>query len=294
MSWILFSILAALIWAIVNTIDKFVLTKWVKNPIVPMMILGIVGLTMSLCIFIFQGFSYLSSGLIVLTLVGGCFYFLGNLFYFQAVKRGEISRVVPLYHLTPLFVLIFAASFLGEIFTLTRYFGIALLIVGSILISKNNLLKIKFSKAFWFMILSVLTFTVYILITKYVLNFTDFWTAFAYNKIGGLLILIPIFYFNFKDLKETVKKHGKKVLGVITLSETLSATGALFYTMAASVGFITLVEVLTSLQSLFLFFIVTTISTFYPKILKEKINKRIVITKILAIVIMIVGAFLVV
>jgi len=293
MSWIIFSILAALIWAIVNTIDKFVLTKWVKKPIIPVMILGIVGLTMSFIIFVVRGFSDLSLGLIIFTLIGGCFYFLGNLFYFQAIKRGEISRVVPLYHLTPLFVLIFAASFLGEIFTFTKYLGIVLLIIGSILISKNNLLKIKFSKAFWFMMLSVLTFTVYIMITKYVLNFTDFWTVFAYNKIGGIFILIPIFYFNFKDLKETVKRHGKKVIGVITFSETLSATGALFYTIAASVGFITLVEVLTSLQSLFLFFIVTGISIFYPNILKEEINKKIIIIKISAIIIMILGAFLV-
>jgi len=74
MSWILFSILAALTWAIVNTIDKYVLTKWIKKPIVPVMILGIIGLLASFLVFLFHGFSELSFPNIILSFVAGIFY----------------------------------------------------------------------------------------------------------------------------------------------------------------------------------------------------------------------------
>ncbi len=103
MSWISFSVLAAFIWAIVNTVDKYVLTKWVRKPIVPIMILGIIGLIASLFIFLIHGFSYLSYLNITLAFIAGIFYILANTFYFKAAKLEEISRVVPLFNLTTLF-----------------------------------------------------------------------------------------------------------------------------------------------------------------------------------------------
>ena len=50
MLWMALSISAAFIWAIVNTIDKYVLTNWVKKPIVLVMILGINGLLVTIFI----------------------------------------------------------------------------------------------------------------------------------------------------------------------------------------------------------------------------------------------------
>jgi transporter family protein len=112
--WILFSVLAALTWAIVNIIDKYVLTKWVRAPIVPVIINGIIGLLAGLFILLFQGLSTLSYLNIALVFVAGIFYILSLFFYFRAAKIEEISRVIPLYQLSPLFVLIFAALFLGR------------------------------------------------------------------------------------------------------------------------------------------------------------------------------------
>lgn len=292
-SWILFSVLAALIWAIVNTIDKYVLTKWIKKPIVPVMILGIVGLIASFIVYLVKGYSELSTNLIIINLIGGSFYVLGSLFYFQAAKLSEITRVVPLLHLIPLFVLVFAAGFLGEIFAPVKYIGVFLLVIGAVIISKKGPFKFHIGKAFWFMMLAVLAYSSYLIVTKYLLGFTDFWTVFSYGKIGGLLVLIPVFCFNYHKLKDVVKEKGVKVIWVVSLNESMNATGVLFLTIAASTGFITLVEGLASLQSLFLLIIATCLSIFYPKILKEEIRKSTVLLKLIAIILMIIGAYLV-
>ncbi|MFC1800784.1 EamA family transporter, partial [Nanoarchaeota archaeon] len=180
MSWILFSVLAALMWAVVNIVDKYVLTKWVKNPMVNVIILGFVSLLAGVFVYFFKGLSELSYVNVLIALAVGGLYVLVCWFYFKAIQVGEVSRVVPLFHLSPLFVLIFAGVFLGEVFSFSKYFGIFLLIIGAIMISSEKLTKIRFGKAAVYMTLSALAVATYEVIMKHLLNFADFWTIFSY------------------------------------------------------------------------------------------------------------------
>lgn len=293
MSWIVFTILAALTWAIVNIIDKYVLTKWIRKPITPVIIFCIIGLVASFLVYLFHGFSELSFPNIALSFIAGNFYILTVIFYFKTVKTEEISRVVPLFYLTPLFVLIFAAIFLGEFLTPVKYLGIFLVIVGAIFISSKNFIKISFGKAFLFMVLASLFASLNAVITKYLLNFADFWTIFSYTRIGTIFALIPIFYFNFFDLLSTVRKHGKKVVAMISLNESLNIIAVLLITIATAVGPVTLVNALSSLQPFFVLLFAIILSIFYPRILKEEFNKSTVLLKLIAIALMFSGAILI-
>ena len=294
MSWILFSILAAIVWAIVNTVDKYILTKLVRKPVIPLMILGVIGLFASFFVYLFHGFSYLSYFNIALAFVAGIFYIMAILFYFKAVKIEEISRVVPLFYLTPLFVSILAAIFLGEIFTPIKYLGIFFLITGVVLISSKNFIKLSFGKAFWFMIIASLTLSLNAVITKYLLNFADFWTIFSYVRIGAFFALIPIFCFSFQDLIFAVREHGKKVIIVISLNEILNLVGVLLITIAMAIGYVTLVNALSSVQPFFVLLFAVILSVFYPKILKEEIGKSAVLLKLIAITLMFIGIILII
>ncbi|OIO39895.1 hypothetical protein AUJ10_04235 [Candidatus Pacearchaeota archaeon CG1_02_31_27] len=294
MLWILFSILAALVWAIVSIVDKYIFTKWIRKPVIPLMILGVIGLVASFFVYLFHGFSYLSYFNIVLAFVAGILYIIGFLFYFKAVKIEEISRVIPLFYLSPLFVSILAAVFLGEIFTPIKYLGIFLLIIGAILVSSKNFIKFGFGKAFWFMIVTSLALSVDAVITKYLLNFADFWTIFSYIRIGAFFALIPIFYFSFKDLIFVVREHGKKVIIVISLNEILSVVSVLFITIATAIGYVTLVNALSSVEPFFVLLFAVILSIFYPKILKEEIGKSAVLLKLIAITLMFVGVILII
>jgi len=128
---------------------------------------------------------------------------------------------------------------------------------------------------------------------KYLLNFADFWTIFSYTRIGTIFALIPIFYFNFKDLVSNVKEHGKKVIGVMSLSEVFNISGVLFITIATSLGFVTLVSALSELQAFFVLFLTIILSVFYPKILKEEVTRSTVLIKSIAIILMFVGVILI-
>lgn len=291
--WAIFSILAALTLAVVNIVDKYILTKWIRTPLVPVIIVGVIGVVASVVIFFVYGFLSLSSFNIFLSLIAGIFYILTILFYFKALKIGEVSRVIPLFYLSPLFILIFAGIFLGEIFTPLKYGGIFLLIIGAILISSENPLKITPNKAFWWMLLATISSAIEALLTKYLLNFADYWTIFAWARIGTIIGVLPIAYIYLPELIATVKEHGKRVIAVISINESLNLLGVLFITIATSLGYVTLVNALFSIQPFFVLLFAVLLSIFYPSILKEELSKSIISLKILAMVLMFIGAILI-
>lgn len=290
--WIFFSVLAVLCFSFVSIIDKYVLTKWVKRPIILVIAMSAFGLISAVVIYFIHGFSYLSFFNIFLALIGGTFTIFSAFFYFKALKKEEVSRVVPLFYLSTLFVSLFAAIFLKEVFTPLEYLGIFLLVFGAILISSRNPLKLGFSKALPLMLLSVTTVSANSLLTKYLLGFTDYWTVFSYMRIGGGILLIPISYIYLSSLILVAKKHGKRFIATVATSEILTVFAMLFFTIAASIGYITLVSAVSAIQPFFVLLLTVILSMLYPSIMKEEISKSVMIVKISAIIIMFSGVIL--
>lgn len=294
MVWVILVIIASFILAIVHTLDKYILTKWVKNPLVSVLVLGMIGLIGGSVVYFSRGFLPLTPFNIFLALIAGLCYLFSVIFYFKALKIEEMSRVVPLYYLSPLFVLIFAALFLDEIFNFLNYLGIFMLMAGAILISSRSFVKITFNRAFWWMMLAVVTWSANLILVKYLLNFTDYWTIFAWIRLGGFLGMIPLLCIYFPELARTVRKHGKRVLVAMSLSETLTLVSILLVTIAASVGYITLVEALSALETFFVLVIAVILSVCQPSIIKEELGRGVIFQKAVATIIMFVGTLLIV
>jgi len=292
--WVILSILAALFWSVNSIVDKYILTKWVKQPLIPVIILGVVGLIASFLIYLVQGFEYLSYLNLILAILSGLVSLLATIFYFKALKVEEVSKIVPFFYFSPLFVLILATIFLGEVFTFDRYIGIFLIVIGAVLITSNNHLKLRFGKAFKWMISSIFLFSVGYILTKYLLGFTDYWTIFAYARIGTAIGIIPIIYIYFPELVNITKKHGKKVVIAMSVSETLNISAILLVTIAASMNYVTLIQSLSSTQPFFVLLFTVVLSIFFPSILKERISRSIILWKLLAIILMFIGVILII
>lgn len=290
--WIILSLIVAFLFSITFTIDKIYMSKWIKNPIIPILFSGTISILVGGIIFAVRGFSNISLINLILVLVAGGFLFGMNFFYFKAVKLEEISRVTPLFCLAPLFVLILAAIFLGEKFGFLKYVGIFLLIIGAIMISTRSI-KIKLNKAFWFMILSTFLASTSHVIVKYLLNFEDYWTIFSYSRVGYFLFLIPFFFVYIPKLIETVKKYGKKVVAVLSINQTIAVAGFFIMMVALSFGSVTLVNSLVLIDVFFVLILSIILSKFFPKTLKEKVTKPIIIQKVVASILMVGGAILV-
>jgi len=291
-SWILFSVLAASIWAVVNIIDKYLIEKHVRKPLVILLIFGILSLFVSAFIFFYHGFDELSFYNMLMAFVGGSLYVLGAFFYFKAVQIEEISRIVPLFFLSPLFLLFPAVFLLGETLTLHKYLGIFLLVLGAVLITTKNPNNIGKKKAVKLMVLATLCFSSYTFVTKYLLGFADYWTVFSYLKIGSFISLIPFFCIYHSSLTSLFKKS-KRVIALISFNEALNLLATVLFTIAAASGFIVLVNALGSVQPFFVLLYTIILSIFYPRILKEEITKSTISLKLIAIIMMFIGVILI-
>ena len=290
--WIILSIIPAMLWAIVNVIDKYVLTNYVRTPNIPITVLGTLGMIASGAIYIANGFGALSYTNIFLSFVAGAFYLLLIFFYFKAMQIEEASRVIPLFYLNVILIAVIAAAFLGEIFTFSTYIGIFLMIIGAVLISSRSISKISVGKAFWLMMFAVIFSAANNILMKYLLDFADFWTIFSYSRIGFFIAAIPLIYFGISELTGETENR-KKTIAIITASELLGIVGSVSITAATAIGYVTLVNAIGSLQPFFLLVLTGMLSRFFPKILKEETSKKIVLQKLFAIALIFAGALLI-
>ncbi len=293
MSWALLAILSAFMWAFCNVLDKVVVSKYLSKPLMPVLCMGVLGLFMSLGIFLINGFDTLSLPHWGLGLLAGVLFALMNLCYFKSIQLEEVSKVLPLYYLSPMFLIIIAAIFLGEIFTPLIYFGMLFLVAGAIGVSSDEGFKPSWSKGIWFMVLAGFCTAINQTITKYLLDYADYWTIFGIIRIGAFCFLLPFIPKYLRDFKELVKEHGPKPLGFVTLSESLNLLAVLVSTLAASTGFISLINALQSIHPFFLLILTTVLSLFWPHILEEKISRSILARKGLSIAVMFVGVYLI-
>ncbi|HYV33509.1 MAG TPA: EamA family transporter [Candidatus Limnocylindria bacterium] len=292
MAWILFSLLAAFIWAGTNILDKYILSKWVKTPTLVLMGFGLACLIAAAGIYVFKGFAPMDWKVVVASLLSGIFYLLAELMYYKAAQVEEISRVISLIYLDGLFTAILSAIFLGEIFSPLKYLGVVLLVAGAIAISYKKSTGFKFTKAIWLCILGAVLYSFCSQFAKFSLNHSDYWTVFAYIRLGTFIALLPVYYSNFKTLKIFATQETKR-FGILILNNAAVLVGALFFVIAASLGYLTLANALAATQPFFVLIMIVSLSLFYPHVLKEESNKVIVAQKVFAMVLMFIGVLLV-
>uniref|UniRef100_UPI0038BA90DC EamA family transporter n=1 Tax=Legionella tunisiensis TaxID=1034944 RepID=UPI0038BA90DC len=122
---------------------------------------------------------------------------MNHAFYYLALKYEEVSKVIPIYYLAPVFILFIAKAILNEHLANNQYWGTALLVSGAIIISLSSPLKIGISKGVLCMLLAAFCYAINQILTKFLLKNNEFWSVFAYIRLGVSLSLLPIFVYYF-------------------------------------------------------------------------------------------------
>lgn len=136
MGWQIYALLALLSWGLWGFLAKVASRQmaWYEVFIVG----SVSGFFMALALgFAFRPNWELRSLAFWLAFVAGAFSYLGSLFFYIAVGRGNLSLVMPLGALYPLVGLALAFLFLQERVTLTQGLGIALAVVAAVLLSRG-------------------------------------------------------------------------------------------------------------------------------------------------------------
>jgi drug/metabolite transporter (DMT)-like permease len=290
MLWFIVIILAYLLFAVTNLVNKFILA----GPPNPKGYSFYVGILSILTIFLipFVGFSIPSFYQILLCLLSGAVFIFAILGLFEGLEKFETSRVIPaIGAISPLFIfaLIFLFSGGKEILSIKEMLAFILLIVGGVFITYNPSAKVSLRSLKLSAITSFL-FAFSFVLAKYVYIMLPFWTGFIWIRIGTFLA--AIFFIFFKEVRQEL--FGKKVTfdkktGIIfVFNQAIGAIASILQNWAIALAgliYLSIINALQGVQYVFLFILMMLISVKFPKRFKEDFSKKIILQKIGAILI---------
>ncbi len=299
--WILFAVLAPLLFAAVNQIDGF-LVKKVSTPgslVVFSSLFAIVTIVISLIIALVQGVGLSLPGIqIGILIVSGVFEIAWLYWYMQALETEEVSSVVPWFQIVPVFVLILSIVFLGERMSGLQIFGIGIVVIGSAVLSRNFTEKFRFKKRESLLMIGAAFIIAAgsVLYKVAAIDTVPFWTSMFWLHIGvfgtGVVAyMVPSFRSEFHDMITT---NGRKVLGWNVLNEVLNLGGllALLYAtfLASKISY---VYTISAIQPHFVLALSAVLSKLSPSFVSEDLSGKNLFFKIIAIVLLIIGGVLV-
>lgn len=296
MNWFLLSIVAPLLWSVLNHLDKYLVSKY-KNEV------GVGGLAITSSIFaIFIvpivyiidpsviNANLLSIGLLITT---GVMLSAALLLYLYALDHDDASHVVPFWFLIPVFAYVLGVSVLGEHIVSGKLFASFIVLLGAFILS------VEFDQGFrikrhtpLLMIGSSLLFALSDVIFKKFALESSFATSIFWNQVGmtsfGLfcLLFLPKFRADFIKICKD-----KKIIWVLNIfGEIVQSAATIFNFYVMTLVPVALVLVVNyTFQPIFVFAIGLFMTIFFPHIAKEHITRGHIVQKLSALFIMSVG-----
>ncbi len=301
-NWFLIALIAPLMGSIVSHVDKYMLSKYLRGRGVGALL--IFSALSSVIILPFIAFFYRTQIFNISFIDGVTLVFVGFLsagafyFYLKGMEAEEASIVVPLFQLVPIFGYFLGYFILGETLATAKILSALLIILGIIILSteididnnvtlkKNVLLMIAIS-SFMFALHDTLFKKVAIVESFWV---SVFWQYVSLTVVGFLLL---IFIKNFrKDFFSMWRGMARPIFSLNIVSEILYIFGNLANNFATLLAPVALVLVVSSYQPLFVFIGGIFLTIFLPKIAMEKISRKHLLHKLISIVIIIIGSYL--
>jgi len=293
--WLIPALVAPFINAIVNFIDKYLVTRRINNPLAMQLYTSIVSFCVGILAWIAFGFPFLGGPNIFLGLGVGLLFSLAGIIYYYVISRKDVSDMTFLFGVTPVFTFFSAFLILGETFSLSQFFGFCLVLSAAIMVSlrKNAGIPLFSSTAALILAVDVLS-ALAAAATKFSINSNSFVNFIILEGwglgFGG--ILIYIFSSRVRDaFWENFKTASKKVFGIIGLNETLTVFEKWVSFFALSIGPVALVSVVGGIRIFSAIAIGYLLTILAPSVIREDISKGLLARKIIAAAILIVGLY---
>ena len=223
-----------------------------------------------------------------------------SLIYDHFLKNAEVVRFRSISFLFP-FLLIIGDRFIFSVsYTLQDFVGIFLLVLGGYMMAYNFIdgkKKIAFTPKQW----AFFTFDFLVSMYAYVLfklynnsiglnEVSFFFSAWIYVTVAFLFFIIVT--GKVKIMPSTAMKHG--FIYKTSVSKFSDALGGIFIFKAISLSTITKVHAITSFAPLILFLLALIMYKQFKWDLKETFDKKNLIMKLIAVVILSIGGYLII
>lgn len=301
LNWFFIALAAPFLWALVNLADKYLVTNYSgKETSSGSLVLfsSLIGIVASLIIGIFThgifAIPFLDKALLIFI---GAFSICGIIFYLFALEIEDVSAVIPWMLTIPVFGYILSYFFLGETLSHTQLIGTGIVFLGAIVLSVDfNKIQILFKKRLAsYILLACLIYAINGVIFKFVAENNSFWVASFWEYLG--LGLGGIFIFLFlgryrRDFIANIKTSGSSIFSINVVSETTTIVGNLLTNYALLIAPVALVYMVGSFQPMAVLLFSFLSTKFLPKIVSEDFSRKVIMPKIIAIIVMIIGSII--
>ncbi len=292
--WLFFALLNPFLFGVAGVIDKFLRDKHLGTATLSLFS-GLVSFWV-LAIVPFAGFSA-SASVVSVGFLAGVLVFLSAFPYYHALSVDEVSRVVPLWALGAPITLFLSFVFLSERLFFYDYVGFVFVVAGAFLVSSRGFADaFRPGKALLFMLLANLLASVSVIMAKWLYSQAPFWSVFVLEGLGtgiSALVFLVILTLRNKKLPYALLGLGRGVYVKLGMRQVVTSSAFVAFSLALLKGSPSLTYALSSLDSMFAFFIATLLSFFLPHLIKEATGRKTLLTKAVAIAIIIVGVFLI-
>lgn len=299
MQWFFIALGAPFLWALVNISDQYLVRKYSTGKRGSG---GLVLFSSFIGIFVAVAIGIFTSGIFTISLLDKLLLIITGgitiawvILYLFTLEIEDISSVVSWFLTVPIFGYVFGYLFLGETLSTQQLTGSAIVLFGVFLISIDfSGQKRKFKwRPVLYMLIACLLIAIAGVIFKYVTIGNNFWVSsfWQYTGLGIFGIIIYLFVPKFrKEFMLMNRQGGKKIFTLNTISETLTIIGNLLTNYAILLAPVAMVYLVGNFQPAIVLLLTITATKFFPHIAKENLKRRILLPKIIAIVIMIVGS----
>lgn len=260
MHWFIIALVPPLLWSLVNIIDKFLLSKYLKveGPGALITFSSIAGvLALPLAITINPNIGSLSIVHIATLIVGGVFSGMALYFYFIALFDEDVSSVVALLQVSPVFGFLLGYLLLGETVSAKEIIASLVIILGAVVLSIEKPESGRFvfkKKLIGIILFSSLFFALYDTLFKFVAIDEDFWVSIFWQNLG--LFILGIFFLIISKKYRAqfialIQSNGRKILSLNLLNEILYISGSIIFSYATLLAPIGLVMTVGAYQPLF-------------------------------------------
>lgn len=294
--WPIFAVLASIAWAAVNIGDKKLVTNRFPEFTNYFIIESSWGLLIAIFALLIGGFEGGTIEIMMFGLVTGLLEGGFSLLYFRALKIADVSVVVILLQLIPIFSTLFGVLFFGEFHSPITYFGIFLIVFGTGLASfEKETTKIRKGLLLFFLIgVASLFVSISYVIEVYILGFVSVNSVFILRHVGqalfaGVILLLPRTRQNFLSVVPHISPY---ILAVSFVLVFLNLVGVYLQTTAYVDGPISIVTVLSSMQPIFVLIAILIFNRLRANFVPDEGTYKYLGIRLIAVLITIVGVAL--
>lgn len=301
MTWLIFALLAPILWAAVNHFDKYIISRYIKSDGdagSAILLSASSGIVVSLIVFcIAPDVININWQMATLITLNGMLLTASYIPYLYALKDDETSVVAPLFQLITFFIYILGVIFLNETLTGMQLFAGLLIIGGAVLMTfkKTSLgFRVKI-KVVGLMVLSSFLIAANSIWFKSLAVQTDFWKMAFWEYLGATIFAFLLFVFVGRYRREflrIIRENNFWVIPLNTVGQIASAVARLSFNFAALLVPVALVSIINGFQPFFILLYGIILTLVIPRIAREDISRDSLVQKIIATILMVLGAVL--